>query len=1586
VVRTLEKDPTFLDPQNLFGGDGISFEIELDGFYHADRFKLELTGLKLDGGVSTVRAPGQLASYLDTDAGSADASPGDYYSYASPANINYWAINTLDTLGLSLTYVSAAPEAVADAATVRRGEAVGLNLLDNDTDADGDALGVFDIEFASAAQETAFLDGDAANGELILETDLVTGFGTGEATFIAPEDFIGEISFGYIARDEEFQSEAAEVTITVVGLPPVVSDDRIVLPFDYPTLADGSLLLALSDTGLTNLLRGWFSFGAYVDRGLSADVLANDLEPDAAEGISDQQIVPTTGPGFVPLTSYLTSNAYDLAGIIERDILNSWANGIVALNASEVARLKADPISHFGGPSASASLAYVVGDEGGAGNSDPATVEIFIADEFAFDAPSAFTVQEDAVLSIDALLGRRGGYGDVQIVSVSAPVALGTGISVGSVEVSGDSVVFTPTADLSGVTAEIVVTLRDDLGSEVVRRLEVVVAPVEDAPELRIVNDDGTTSPAAPLQVIEDGEATGRILIHDADVIADLGDPQLAIDYLAYVADTSAGMAPALAAALDAAAPTLLAGAASVTLSSARGGTLTLNGVGPLLHDFKYTPSADLDGADDAILQLSLADAGAAAVTLAFDIAAVNDAPRFGPDALGAETLILGVGETLELSLLGDVFDPDGAVDASSIVFTGLDPAVASMVVGADGFAVLTGLGSGAQTFTYSVADDSDEAARSQDRTVSFNVNAPPVAVDDAATAFAPGDVILIDAIANDTDTDGATPTYRLSPETGAPAIYFPGDEIGAGPASGLLGTLEWSEADGAFRYVAPADASLFGTTEVFSYDIVDDDGFISRGTVRVELVAAGIENAQLRFAGAPGDAIVVTGARELFALGGASGHLVGAIEDYDGDVLAGFGKDDDIRILDEAASPVTVAVERERTPLPAVAALLAALPATAGPRETPTVEDLFGEAGPGDMLEAFLGSTIVTLSAGGVDASIKLSGFFTDTFAVASDGADTVITYAVADRSGVIDGTSADDDLRGGDGADTLRGFGGDDVLQGLGGDDTLDGGAGRDVLIGGPGRDQLIGGANADLFVIPARNGGDPADGPDDIVDFNFDEGDRIALIDPDYLQGDLSVDISRLRLIAGEVDASGLGAFTLVGDPTSSGAEEVLLSFTTQVNRGPTAHGDAFAVGDAATTDPDANLLTNNGAGADIDPDGDALTVIAAFAADDTPIILGAPTALAGGGVVTIEATGAISFDPNGDFVSLAKGATATRTVRYVVTDGALSDEALATFTITGANDAPTATEDRATTDQNSALTIDPLGNDSDPDTGDSLSVTAIDGAAVILGDIVALAAGGALTVTAEGLTFDPLGAYDGLAAGEDALVSVAYTATDILGASADAAIAITVTGVNDAPEFTSGPAFAVAEGGAAVGTVAAQDVDQSDTLVFAVDLGGDGALFNIDIDTGALSFRAAPDHGDPADAGGNNVYDLSVSVSDGAATMQQAIAVTVTDVIEGGGAGEVLRGGSGDDEIRSGGGALDLAYGGAGADTFVFENIVGERDVFRIRDFTFGVDTLDLNGETVLKVAASARSTMVLLDGDDHDVIIIDGVGFGYDLFA
>ena len=60
------------------------------------------------------------------------------------------------------------------------------------------------------------------------------------------------------------------------------------------------------------------------------------------------------------------------------------------------------------------------------------------------------------------------------------------------------------------------------------------------------------------------------------------------------------------------------------------------------------------------------------------------------------------------------------------------------------------------------------------------------------------------------------------------------------------------------------------------------------------------------------------------------------------------------------------------------------------------------------------------------------------------------------------------------------------------------------------------------------------------------------------------------------------------------------------------------------------------------------------------------------------------------------------------------------------------------------------------------------------------------------------------------------------------------------------------------------------------------GADAARFTIDAATGALSFVAAPDFEAPADANGDNVYDVIVQVSDGTLTDTQAIAVTVTPV--------------------------------------------------------------------------------------------------------
>ena len=71
----------------------------------------------------------------------------------------------------------------------------------------------------------------------------------------------------------------------------------------------------------------------------------------------------------------------------------------------------------------------------------------------------------------------------------------------------------------------------------------------------------------------------------------------------------------------------------------------------------------------------------------------------------------------------------------------------------------------------------------------------------------------------------------------------------------------------------------------------------------------------------------------------------------------------------------------------------------------------------------------------------------------------------------------------------------------------------------------------------------------------------------------------------------------------------------------------------------------------------------------------------------------------------------------------------------------------------------------------------------------------------------------------------------------------------------------------------------DVDAGATLTYSIS-GADAALFTIDSATGVLSFITAPDLESPADVGGDNVYDVTVAVSDGTLTDSQAIAVTVT----------------------------------------------------------------------------------------------------------
>jgi hypothetical protein len=219
-----------------------------------------------------------------------------------------------------------------------------------------------------------------------------------------------------------------------------------------------------------------------------------------------------------------------------------------------------------------------------------------------------------------------------------------------------------------------------------------------------------------------------------------------------------------------------------------------------------------------------------------------------------------------------------------------------------------------------------------------------------------------------------------------------------------------------------------------------------------------------------------------------------------------------------------------------------------------------------------------------------------------------------------------------------------------------------------------------------------------------------------------------------------------------------------------------------------------------------------------------------------------------------------------------------------------------------------------------------------------------------------------------------------------------LSVTVSNINEAPMITSGgggasASYALNENAAAVATVAATDSEGG--VTYALAGGADAALFTINASTGALSFVTAPDFDAPTDAGGNNVYEVIVSASDGSLVDTQGLAVTVGNVSDGltltgtsqantlngsyeedsisglGGndtlrglaAADVLDGGDGADRLIGGAGA-DMLTGGLKADIFEFETLsdstIAASD--RILDFNRSqgdkIELVDIDANSVL----------------------------------
>ncbi|MYB17222.1 MAG: hypothetical protein F4X41_09390 [Chloroflexi bacterium] len=128
-----------------------------------------------------------------------------------------------------------------------------------------------------------------------------------------------------------------------------------------------------------------------------------------------------------------------------------------------------------------------------------------------------------------------------------------------------------------------------------------------------------------------------------------------------------------------------------------------------------------------------------------------------------------------------------------------------------------------------------------------------------------------------------------------------------------------------------------------------------------------------------------------------------------------------------------------------------------------------------------------------------------------------------------------------------------------------------------------------------------------------------------------------------------------------------------------------------------------------------------------------------------------------------------------------------------------------------------------------------------------------------------------------------------------------VTVSLTDVNERPAITtSQTAISVAENQTAVLTYVASDPDNNEeandannTLTWSVETADDGGFFEIAAN-GALTFKNAPNFENKEDAGGDNVYNVTVTVKDngiegdrGASnqlSVSKSLAVTVTDVNE------------------------------------------------------------------------------------------------------
>ena len=995
------------------------------------------------------------------------------------------------------------PVAGADGASTDENTAVTIDVLANDSDADGDTVSITGV--------TQPTNGSAANNG-------------SDVTYTPATGFSGVDSFTYDISDGNGGTDTTTVTVNVFNVnddPVVVSDsattdEEISVVIDVlanDTDQDGDDLSIESVTqptnGTTSIILGEivytpdddyfgsdsFSYTVIDGNGGSGtgsvSVTVNNIND---EPIANDDTASTTEE--TAATINVLSNDTDVDGdTLTVTSVTQPDDGVVVNNGANVTYT---PDDEFSGTD---SFTYVMSD--GNGETDFATVTISVSninDEPIANDYSGVT-DEEVAITMPVTSNDFDGDGDIlTITNVTQPAN-------GVATTDGENVTYTPNDDFFG-SDSFTYTASDGNGGSDTATVTVTVNNVNDEPSAA---DDTAATNENMVVVIDvlandgdiDGDtlsvssltqpANGEVVNNDANVtyipnsgfngvdtftytnddgnggsatatvtvtVSDINNPPVAIDDAVTTDENTAVTIDVLANDNDIDGDTLTIDSITQPMI----GTAVISGTMVV-----YTPTLDFSGEDSFTYTISDGNGESDTATVTVTVSDVNVDPVAVDD-----TAATAEDTAVTIDVLANDSDADGdTLTVDSVT----DPPNGTAVNNSTDVTYTPDIGFlGDDSFTYTVMDGNGGSATATVTVTVTSGNQNPVAVDDSATTDE--DVtITIDVLANDSDPDGDTLTIDSVTDPANGSVVNNGSDVNYTP-----------------------DAGFFGT-DSFDYTISDGNGGTDTATVTVTInEVVGIE-ADLSVTKTddadPLDVeqmltytIVVSNAGPDLATGVAITDTLPAEVGFES-VTTSQGtcvEDDDEVVCDlgdlasSATATITILVMPEEdgdiTNLVEVAANEAD-PDLANniASETTTVTDapfcngvaatIIGTSGD-DVLNGTSGDDVIVGLAGndiinGRGGNDIICGGRGDDDISGGNGQDLLKGGRGAD---ILEGNGGADVLRGGRGDDLLEGNGGQDILYGRRGDDLLLGGNGADELYGGQGNDNLQGGSGADLL----------------------------------------------------------------------------------------------------------------------------------------------------------------------------------------------------------------------------------------------------------------------------------------------------------------------------------------------------------------------------------------------------------------------------------------------------------------------------------------------------------------------------------------